>query len=50
MDGSDLGLGERPTGGESDGSVFNSQRAKSVGVLLGFLALFFLALVAVSYL
>lgn len=43
------GIPERPMGTENSSGVFNSDRMKTVGVLVGFLVLFFLTLVVVSY-
>ena len=47
----DIGGGpaERPTGRENSGDVFNSQRTKTIGLLVGVLVLFFVGLVALSY-
>ena len=42
-------MGERPTGKEG-GGVLGGKSTKTVGVLVGFLVLFFAALVVASYL
>ena len=50
MDIGGLDIGDGPVGGEEqDGGIMGGKSAKTVGVLVGFLALFFVTLVVLSY-